>query len=236
MQTVTLTFFKLSGFVNKFWGFRQMGLGYRKFASAKGLRFFKLLGAGAGNGFRWYPNFSTYALLCVWDTEKQADAYFQANKFFNRYKANAKEVYTIYLHPIEAHGLWSGQNPFEKTVLHDPAKPLAVLTRATIRTSRLLAFWKRVSGVSHSLEKYPGQLFAQGVGEWPIVQQATFSIWQTPDHMKAYAYNDPLHKEVIKLTREMGWYKEELFARFTPFRETGTWGGAGILSSHAITF
>ena len=33
------------------------------------LLFFKLLGTGAGSGFSLYPDFSTYAVLCVWENE-----------------------------------------------------------------------------------------------------------------------------------------------------------------------
>jgi len=230
MNTVTLTFFKLSGLANKFWGFQQMGLGHKKLIDVRGLQFFKLLGCGSGNRFNWFPDFSTYALLCVWQSEEESDAYFSENAYFRVFAGKAFERYTVYMHTIEAHGLWSGQNPFEKVVSANELKPLAVLTRARIRVSKLIPFWSRISKVSQGLDTYPGQLFAYGIGELPIIQQVTFSIWQTPAHMKAYAYNNPLHKEVIKLTRENNWYAEELFGRYIPFRETGTWNGKKIFT------
>jgi hypothetical protein len=30
------------------------------------------------------------------------------------------------------------------------------------------------------------------------------------------------------LTRKLGWYKEELFARFVPFKYSGQWNGVDI--------
>jgi hypothetical protein len=36
-----------------------------------GLKFYKLLGTGAGAGFSLYPDFSTYSILCVWDNLSQ---------------------------------------------------------------------------------------------------------------------------------------------------------------------
>ena len=38
-----------------------------------GLKFYKLLGTGAGAGFSLFPDFSTYSILCVWDDSKSAN-------------------------------------------------------------------------------------------------------------------------------------------------------------------
>lgn len=232
MQIVTVIFFKVSGFRNKLWALTQMQFGSKQIRDTSGLTFYKLLGSGSGDGFSWYPDFSVYAHLFVWKEEADANKYFEHNSFYKKYKQRSVESITFYLHAIEAHGLWSGVNPFQKTVEGNDDSPIVVLTRATIKPSKLWAFWKKVAGVSHSIENYEGRLFAKGVGEWPIVQQATVSVWSKAKYMKAYAYNNPLHKEVIKLTREMGWYREELFARFVPFKEDGTWRGKKILKDY----
>ena len=54
---------------------------------------------------------------------------------------------------------------------------------------------------------------------------STFSIWKTQKEMMDYAYQNPKHREVVKLTRQLNWYKEEMFARFVPYKFTGTWAG-----------
>jgi len=46
--------------------------------------------------------------------------------------------------------------------------------------------------------------------------------------MLDYAYKNPKHKEVVQLTRKLNWYKEELFARFVPFKMQGTWNGQNV--------
>jgi hypothetical protein len=83
---------------------------------------------------------------------------------------------------------------------------------------------RKVGEVSKSLEGYDG-LAVDGVGEWPLIQQATLSIWKTQAEMIDYAYKMKKHKEVVRLTRKLKWYKEELFARFIPYQFVGQWNG-----------
>jgi hypothetical protein len=42
-----------------------------------------------------------------------------------------------------------------------------------------MVFWSKVGSVSQSLEGYDGLVLSIGVGEWPLIQQATISIWKT---------------------------------------------------------
>jgi hypothetical protein len=43
-----------------------------------------------------------------------------------------------------------------------------------------------------------------------------------------YAYKNEKHKEVVRLTRKLKWYKEELFARFIPYKFIGQWKGKNV--------
>jgi hypothetical protein len=43
-----------------------------------------------------------------------------------------------------------------------------------------------------------------------------------------YAYKNEKHKEVVRLTRELKWYKEELFARFIPYKFLGQWNSKNV--------
>ena len=67
-QVVYLHFFSYSK--HRFWAFTQMQRAHAGLQQCKGLQFYKMLGTGAGAGFSLRPDFSTYALLTVWDTEQ----------------------------------------------------------------------------------------------------------------------------------------------------------------------
>ena len=49
------------------------------------------------------------------------------------------------------------------------------------------------------------------------------------DHVNQASHE---HKEAIKRTHRIDWYKEEMFARFQPYKSTGLWGGVNPLSSY----
>jgi hypothetical protein len=227
-QITTCTFFKVEGFANKFWAFTQMRLGINSLKGVNGLVFSKLLGSGSKNGFSTIPNFGTYVLLCVWESENEANSFFKENHFFKKYQSKSFELFTVFLNAAESHGKWDGKQPFVAKAKLALDKPVVVLTRASIRLTKLISFWKRVGHVSSTLEKYNGLALSIGVGEWPLIQQATLSIWKTQSEMLDYAYKNEKHKEVVLLTRKLNWYKEELFARFVPYKFEGFWNGKNV--------
>lgn len=227
-QITTCTFFKIDTFSNKWWAFKQMQLGHKNMKNVKGLSFYKILGSGAKNGFSLFPNFGTYVLVCIWDDENFSKEFFSKNAFYQTYISKSAEQLTIFAKAAMFHGLWDKKQPFKKEAELSLEKPVLVLTRARIRFWKLFSFWKRVGSVSHSLSNYNGLKLAVGVGEWPLIQQATISLWQTQKEMTNYAYQNEKHKKVVKLTRELNWYSEELFARFVPYKFDGTWNGKSI--------
>ncbi len=227
-QITTCTFFKVESLANKWWAFKQMQIGLQALKSVSGLTFYKILGSGAKNGFSAIPNFGTYVLFCVWESEASTFDFFKENPFFKAYQKRSTEQFTVYLNSAESHGSWDGIQPFLKNTKLALDKPVLVLTRARIRIKKLWSFWSKVGKVSQSLEKYDGLSFSIGVGEWPLIQQATISIWQTQAEMLDYAYKNPNHKEVVLLTRKLDWYQEEMFARFIPYRFEGIWDGKNV--------
>ena len=202
-----------------------MQVGHDELKNVDGLSFYKILGSGAKNGFSAFPNFGTYVLLCVWESENQAETFFAENNFFKEYQERSSENMTVYMHSAEVHGTWDERQPFQKNAELAMDMPIIVLTRARIRFRKLLSFWSRVGSVSQSLENYEGLVLSIGVGEWPLIQQATLSIWKTQKEMMDYAYKNPKHREVVALTRKLNWYKEEMFARFIPYKFLGVWEG-----------
>ncbi|MBX2870514.1 MAG: hypothetical protein KTR30_00385 [Saprospiraceae bacterium] len=230
---VTITFFQFEGMNQRWWGFKQMGLAPAQLAKVPGLLFSKMLGSGGGNGFQIWPNLGVYGLLGVWSTEDDAQRFMKTGSLFAELKERSREQWTVFMRTSTAHGSWDGINPFKGKEDVEEEAPICVLTRATIKTKKLWQFWRFVPRVSRSVGQQAGRLFSVGVGELPLVQQATFSLWNSSREMKAYAYESKYHKEVIRRTRELGWYKEELFARFTPYAEQGTWQGRALIQELA---
>ncbi len=211
-QIVTITFFKYQGLGQKWTALTNMGLLPRRIASTPGLTFFKLMGSGK-DGFSIRPNWGTYCLLAIWEDRSAAEAYFNS-ALFAQQKAQSSSNKTHYLRAFQAHGLWDGQQPFDLIGESAPDSPIAVITRATIKTKHLFNFWKDVPQVSQSIMQREGRRFSIGIGELPLIMQATFSIWDSAEQMKAFAYQSKYHKEVVAKTRKLGWYKEEMFVRF----------------------
>ncbi len=194
------------------------------------LRFWKLL--GSGRGFGPQPDFSRYALLTTWPSLEAARRFQDASPIMRRFRRRAEETWTLYMRPIRAHGAWSGVNPFTpQDIDTDVDGPLAILTRAAIRWRALTRFWAHAWATERALDNAPGLLFAIGIGEVPIVRQATFSLWRDAAAAHAYAYRAIAHAEVIRRTRAEGWYAEELFARFAPISAVGSWNGVELLSA-----
>lgn len=192
-----------------------MGLGFPFLQNVAGLSFFKLLGTGAGQGFSLMPDFSTYALLTVWEDQDSADHFYRNNTLIQSYQARAANIRRLSLANTASHGLWSGLNPFVPTETQPFKKrPVAIITRATLRPQRLLSFWRAVPQASKAIETAQGVQFYKGIGEWPFIQQATISIWNSMEEVMQFAYKDKAHKEIVKQTKKERWYKEDLFARF----------------------
>jgi len=227
-QTTTLTFFRYPTLSQKVWAFGMMQFAHGALAQVPGLVFYKLLGSGRPN-FDPRPDWSTYGLLQVWEQESQAKDFFANARLFARYQQHSAEQLTFWLKNLQAHGQWSGKNVFEATERPNPANPyLAVITRATIRTRMLRKFWAYVPTSQLDLVDNPHLLFTAGVGEVPITQMATFSLWDDATALQQFAYRNQAHRRAVQQTRDLNWYKEELFARFQPYRITGDWRGFKI--------
>lgn len=217
-QTTIISFFKYSGAKNKWNAFGRMGR--PAIINKKNLTFFKPFGTGSGNGFSIIPDFSTYGFISVFSSEDKAKQFLKTDDI-KKYCVTADSFSHVLMHNIKSHGKWSNQNPFKSSVDFDEEKPLAVITRATIKPRLAYQFWKNVPSVSKSMDNNNDLTFSKGIGEFPLLMQATFSIWSSGKAMMDYAYNNPKHAEMIKKTRELDWYSEELFARFQPFHQEG---------------
>lgn len=184
------------------------------------------MGCGKNGTFDIIPDLHQWAILATHELADQVsiDTKSLYGSFIHRWiRIFAREQFTMLLTPLQGHGLWDGKTPFQPTaVVSSDAGLIGTLTRATIRPSRLRAFWKAVPAVASNIQSAPGFRFSVGVGEIPWIKQATFSLWDSEDDLKSFAYKMKAHREVIQDTRSQNWYSEELFFRFRLIRSFGT--------------
>ena len=219
-QVTTLTLFSFK--TNKFWAFQQMGVAPLRLKNIEGLKFYKFLGTGGGQGFSLRPDFSTYAFLGVWEDLSFYQNCLQKHPIFKTYQEKATSQRDLILNAVKSHGKWSGQNPFKtKPGLEAKGNQKAVvITRATLHWNRLFSFWKAVPAASKAIETAQGVQYYKGIGEWPFIQQATISIWDDFEAVNTFAYKDRAHADIVKKTKQMNWYNEDLFSRFHLISDT----------------
>jgi len=229
----------------RLWGYARFVLGTLPLRHCHGLRFAKQLGSGENGGFGLKPSLSIQGLFLVFDDCPQAFDFWHNHPLARRYKQSASECFGLIASPLRARGSWSGQRPFgleiqstmsqstkgqtktSQSRQHTEARPnetIAALTRASIRISKAAAFWSKAPAAQSSLADHPGCMLAIGLGEAPLLRQATFSVWQSDAAMDAYARTGA-HLAAIKAAGMGHFFNEDMFVRFKPLASFGSWQG-----------
>ena len=214
----------------------RMALDRPLLARTPGARFAKLLGTGDGRTFtvrdadplRW-------AVLVAWDSAAQAAA-FEGSATTRAWRSLAHERFHVGMRPLTSRGRWSGREPFGSNpggragvrggaAAHEG--PVASITRARLRPTRAVSFWRSVPPVAAELHTVPGLRHAIGIGEAPLGYQGTFSLWDSTAALREFAHRGAAHRDVMVRTPREGWYAEELFARFEVLEQSGDLGRAG---------
>jgi len=230
IQTVTLSLFRFDSALSRLWVLGQMATARLSLQAMPGAGFWKLCGSGTGEGFAPKPNWGVWAILVAWPDEATARARLAEAGLFRRWQARASESWTVYLEPTAVRGAWAGRQPF--IARSGPSSPgIAVLTRASLRPSKMLRFWARVPGISEVIGSDPDVAFKIGIGELPLLHQITFSLWPDTASMARFARGDGPHGCAIKAVRAENWFREELYARFRILGAEGSWAGADPLAS-----
>lgn len=227
-QTVSLSFFRFAGPLSRAWALVMMGAARLPLARTPDIGFWKLCGSGKGFGFSPTLNPSVIAILAVWPDAETAQDRINNAPVFAKYRQKAAEDWTVFLTPTSVRGAWDGQTPFASQT-DQSTGPMAALTRAAIRRRIIPQFWKRVPDISQVIGTEADVTFKIGIGELPLIDQITFSIWPSKSAMDAFARTGP-HGDAIKAVRTGDWFSEELFARFAVHSDRGTWNGTSPLA------
>ncbi len=167
-----------------------------------GVHFAKFLGTSTGFGPN-SPELTRYAAVTVSDEPVEWPAWDRL----------ASARCRVDLAPLSSRGTWSGREPFGDFARKADGMVLA-LTRARLRPTRALNFWRAIPPVAREVDGAPGLLAYFGMGEAPIGWQGTVSVWRDAADLTRFAYRQPEHRAVIARTPADRWYAEELFARF----------------------
>lgn len=208
---------------SKAWGYARFVLGRWPLRHVAGLRFAKQLGSGFEGGFGLRPSATRQGLFLVFESLASAQAFVERSELVAAYRHRAREFCSVVLRAYASRGRWSGQQL--AVAAEAPALgPIASLTRASIRPSRAVPFWRMAPAAQASLEQAPGCRLAVGVGEAPLLRQATFSVWDSAEAMDAYARSGA-HLEAIRAAHGNGFFAESAFVRFVPLALSGQWKG-----------
>lgn len=208
---------------SRLWGWSRFVLGVRALAGVGGLRFAKLLGSGHEAGFGLRPSGSRQGLFCQFEDEAAADRFLADSPQMAAYRRHAREIFHVKLRPFSCRGSWSGV-PVPVAVERPTEGMVAALTRASIRPSKALRFWRHAPPSEVALAGAPGCRLAAGLGEAPVLRQATFSLWDSVADMDAYARSGA-HLAAIQASRVGDFFTESMFVRFVPVQATGVWKG-----------
>jgi hypothetical protein len=204
----------------------RMAVDRRRLRRAPGVRFAKLLGTGRDRRFGPADADPTrWAALVAWEDEA-AVAGFEQSPTGLAWRALSAAACRLTLRPLASRGTWAGANPFG-TERYGADGLLLVLTRARLRPSRVLTFWRRIPVVAATLADAPGVHAAFGIGEAPIGWQGTVSVWRGARDAASFAYRQPEHAAAVAATPVLRWYAEELFAWFAVLDVAGDRGVLG---------
>ncbi len=206
-----------------FWGWNRIAFSRWLPNRTPGLRFMKTLGSGRDGGFGLAPSASHQGVFCVFDDENSAQDFIDHSSLVERYRERSVECLTLTLRPASARGSWDGVTLPSGAAIPAHA-PLAALTRASIRPLAAAAFWSHAPAAQSDLGHADGCELAIGLGEAPLLRQATFSLWRNAAAMDAYARGGA-HQQAIRAAWQQRFFSESMFVRFKPLQVQGCWKG-----------
>jgi hypothetical protein len=213
-----------------FWRIKRSDIAFALFRMAidrtllrrsNGVTFTKMLGCGKGETFTTSDADPTRWGCLVVIPESQL-AELDRSPTVQAWRNKSLSEFRVILDPISASGLWSKRKPFEPSAPANFEGQVVAITRARIKASQTMRFFKSVPPVTASLHSSPGLISTIGIGEAPIGLQGTFSLWESAQAIRDFAYKGAAHQRAIAQTAEFDWYAEELFARFAVREIRGT--------------
>jgi spheroidene monooxygenase len=212
------------------WGWKRLARGPAAFRDVPGMLFSKVMGSGHDGGFSLRPSTSHQGLVCMLRTAADARA-FLAGPHVLEARTRARESWTGLLAVTSSRGAWDGQTWGASSSeslgahAHDAAlsdAPVAALTRASIRPTKVAAFWRHAPASQEAMAQARGCDLAVGLGEAPVLRQCTFSLWRDLPAMTAYARGGA-HGAAAQAAIRQDYFTESMFVRMKLLESDGDW-------------
>lgn len=207
----------------RLWGWSRIVRGAAPLNGVPGLRMAKALGSGHHGGFGLRPSVSRQGLFALFSDEHSADEFIQHSIIVQRYRERSGEFLLAKLCATSSRGAWGGTTLAASARTPDSG-PVAALTRASIRPAKAMQFWRHSPHSEAALSSAAGCRLAVGLGEAPLLRQATFSVWDDQAAMDNYARSGA-HLQAIRGAQAGQWFSESMFVRFVPLQLQGRWQG-----------
>ncbi|MBL8330361.1 MAG: spheroidene monooxygenase [Rubrivivax sp.] len=205
------------------WGLSRLLLAPWGLGAVPGLRGARILGSGREGGFGVWPGLRHQGLMAFFDNEASARAFACHDPAVAQRRARADRWFCSVLAVSSSRGSWNGLRLQPAgTPGAQAAGPVAVLTRASIRPTQARTFWSHSPATERALAHATGCRLAAGLGEAPLLRQATFSLWDSAAALEAYARRGE-HGEAARQAWGQGWFSEWMFVRFVPLSQEGQW-------------
>jgi spheroidene monooxygenase len=205
------------------WALWRLARGARAVGTVPGMRFARVLGSGRNGGFGLEPGLDCQGVFAAFDTADTAEDFALRSAAAQAYRERAVEHFSLTLQATSSRGSWGGQ-AMAPSAEPPPQGPVAALTRAAIKPSRMREFWRHSPPAEAELAAAPGCRLAVGLGEAPLLRQATFSLWDSTQAMDAYARRGA-HQRAIRASWGGEYFSEWMFVRFRPLALRGRWHG-----------
>jgi hypothetical protein len=205
------------------WALGRLALGARCVGHHEGLRAVRVLGSGRGGGFGLTPGLRHQGLFAMFDDEASAFAFAERAAAVRDGAARSVESLLAVLAVTSSRGSWGGvaMQPVRQA---EADQPVAALTRASVRLRHAATFWGHSPASERALARAAGCRLAAGLGEAPLLRQATFSLWDSAQALQAYARHGA-HGDAARHAMGEGWFSEWMFVRFAPLSLRGSWQG-----------
>ena len=214
------------------WALWRLARGAPGLGRVPGLRFARVLGSGRGGGFGLRPGLDCQGVFALFDDLPAAREFALRSPVARDYGSRAEEQFVAVMQATSARGSWAGHRMAPQAGA-EPGAPMAALTRAAIRPLKAVDFWRHSPPAEAELAAAPGCRLAVGLGEAPLLRQATFSLWDSAAAMDAYARHGS-HQRAIQASWQRGFFSEWMFVRFRPVMLHGTWRGQALRDALAL--